>query len=104
MDRIPPFQASSGERKDIRNLFKLISSGGNPYDHLETKDIYKNYKTIFDIFEISVDSRYGNLLHLPYQGGIVDQGSKTMDTLKYIQSLFRQKIIEEEKRKNNINH
>jgi hypothetical protein len=43
-------------------------------------------------------------LHLPFSGGIVDQGAKTMDMIRYLQSLFRQKIMEEEKRKSNLKH
>jgi hypothetical protein len=99
VDAVYPFQGSPEEQKDLRNIFRVVSSGGNPYGYPETENTYKKYKTIFDIFEVCVDSRYGNLIHLPFNGGVVDQGAKTMGLLKYLQSLFRQKIMEEEKKK-----
>jgi hypothetical protein len=52
-----------------------------------------------DVFEVCVDVRYGNFLHLPAAGGVLDQPAKTMDGLKYLQSLLREKIADEEKKK-----
>jgi hypothetical protein len=73
--------------------------GGDPDGYPELKGVYAKYKDIFDIFEICVDARYGNFLHLPFSGGVMDQGAKTMDILKYIRSLFREKIADEQKGK-----
>jgi hypothetical protein len=82
----------------MRNLFKVLSAGGDPGQIPELKDIYPKYKIVFDIFDVCVDARYGNFLHLPFSGGAADQGAKTMDYLKYIRHLFREKIAEEEKK------
>lgn len=68
----------------------------------ELKDIYPKYRNLFDIFDVCVDVRYGNFLHLPFSGGVMDQGAKTMDCLKYIRVLFRKKIAEEEEKRNRI--
>jgi hypothetical protein len=57
------------------------------------------YKTVFDLFDICVDVRHGNFLHLPAGENALDQPAKTMDSLKYLQSLLRQKMIDEEKRR-----
>jgi hypothetical protein len=97
-----PFSISPGEQRDLRNLFKIISTGGNPYSYPELKDVYNQYKTIFDIFDICIDTRYGNIINLPFSGGIVDQGSKTMEMIRYLQSLFRKKIIQDENQRNNL--
>jgi hypothetical protein len=53
------------------------------------------------VFDICVDVRHGNFLHLPAAGGVLDQPAKTMDGLKYLQSLLREKIADEEKNKFN---
>jgi hypothetical protein len=99
LDERSPFIGSPEERTELRNLFKILSSGGNPYHHQEFKDSYVKHKTLFDVFDICVDVRYGNFLHLPVAGGALEQPSKTMDGLKYMQSLLREKIAEEEKKK-----
>jgi hypothetical protein len=36
---------------------------------------------------------------LPVEGGALEQPSKTMDCLKYLQSLLRERIADEEKKK-----
>jgi hypothetical protein len=99
LDAIPPFVGSPAERTELRNLFKVLAAGGNPYHHPELKDLYAKHRTIFDVFDICIDVRYGNFLHLPAAGGVLDQPSKTMDGLKYLQSLLREKIAEDEKKK-----
>jgi hypothetical protein len=63
------------------------------------KDLYHKHKTLFDVFDVCIDVRYGNFLHLPVDGGVLDQPAKTMAGLKYLQSLLREKIADEEKKK-----
>jgi hypothetical protein len=36
----------------------------------------------------------------PLRGGALDQGAKTMSILKYIQFLFRQKLMDDERNRN----
>jgi hypothetical protein len=95
-----PFQLTPKERTEVRNIFHVVSLGGNPYDTPELKSAYPKYKTVFDVFDVCIDVRYGNFIHLPSGNSVLEQPSKTMDCLKYLQSLFRQKIVEEEKKKN----
>jgi hypothetical protein len=45
-----------------------------------------------------VDSRYGNLLHFPFEGGIAEQPSKTMDIFSFLQSLYREKLDDDNKK------
>jgi hypothetical protein len=103
LDRINTFSITPEEKTEIRNLFKVVSLGGNPYGYTELKDIFPKYKTLFSIFEICIDVRYGNFLHFPFSGGALEQPVKTMEMLKYIQVLYRQRIAEEEK-KNKIRY
>jgi hypothetical protein len=56
---------------------------------------------VFDLFDVCMDVRHGNFLHLPCGGGALEQPAKTMDCLRYLQRLFRQKIVDEEKKRFN---
>lgn len=96
-----PFSTTPQERTEIRNLFKVVSSGGDPGGVPELKDAHRKYKILFDVFEVCVDARYGNFLHLPFSGGVMDQGAKTMECLSYIRSLFREKTADDMRRKVN---
>jgi hypothetical protein len=93
-----PFFIAPGERTELRNLCKVIFSGGNPDGYPELRDILKKYKTIFAIFNVIIDVRYGNFIHLPFEGGAADQPSKTMECLGLMQFLFREKKAEEDKK------
>jgi hypothetical protein len=52
----------------------------------------------FDAFLICRDARYGNLLHLPFEGGVFEQPAKTMNVITYIQSLYIEKLEYENKK------
>lgn len=41
------------------------------------------------------DARYGNLLHLPFEGGVLDQPAKTMAVYEVIQSIYCNKLAED---------
>ena len=75
--------------------------GGDPGGTPELKDVYPKYRTVFDLFDVCVDVRYGNFLFLPSAWGALEQPAKTMDCLRYARSLLRQKIAEEEKKRLN---
>jgi hypothetical protein len=60
--------------------------------------MYRKWELWFDLFDVMIDVRYGNFLHLPFSGGVAEQPVKTMAILSYIQSLFRKKIADEQKK------
>lgn len=70
----------------------------NPAEHGETEELYARWKPVFEIFNVMIDVRYGNFLHLPFSGGAAEQPAKTMDALNYIQALFRQKLDDDQKK------
>jgi hypothetical protein len=41
------------------------------------------------------DARYGNLLHLPFDGGVLEQPAKTMAVYGIIQSIYCDKLLED---------
>mgnify|MGYP007112523856 FL=1 len=41
------------------------------------------------------DARYGNLLHLPFEGGVLDQPAKTMAVYGVIQAIYCDKLVED---------
>jgi hypothetical protein len=45
-----------------------------------------------------VDVRYGNFLHLPFEGGAAEQPAKTTAALQFLQALYRQKLDEDQKK------
>ena len=52
---------------------------------------------ILDVFLPSVDSENGNLIHLPSEGGVLDQPAITMNYLKTLQGLYRKHLAEQNK-------
>jgi hypothetical protein len=76
----------------------LLFWGANPLYQEETKDTFLRWKVFFDAFLISRDARYGNLLHLPFGGGVFEQPSKTMNVITFIQSLYIEKLEYENKK------
>ena len=41
------------------------------------------------------DARYGNLLHLPFVGGVLEQPAKTMAVYGVIQAIYCDKLMED---------
>jgi hypothetical protein len=77
----------------------LILAGNNPVLIPETKDCFiKKWKIFFDIFLICRDARYNNLIHLPFDGSVIEQPCKTMEVIQYIQNLYRKDDMEKQKR------
>ena len=61
----------------------------------ETAEYWNKWKKFFEVFIICRDARYGNLLHLPFEGGVYEQPCKTMDVMEQIQSCFIEKLNDE---------
>ncbi|MCQ2052955.1 MAG: hypothetical protein MJZ03_03370 [archaeon] len=57
------------------------------------------WNPFFQMFLQSVDRRTGSLLHLPFDGGIMNQPSKTMTILMIMQEVFIQTLADSIKRK-----
>jgi len=50
------------------------------------------------VFIVCRDARYGNLLHLPFAGGVYDQPCKTMDVLEQIRANFLEKLTDDQEK------
>jgi hypothetical protein len=87
-----PFRITSQERKEIRDCARIYFYGGNPAAQEETEEAWLKWKKVFEVFLICRDARYGNLLHLPFSGGVYEQPAKTMDAIEQIQACYYEKL------------
>lgn len=94
MDEQYTFCRSSTEEREIRQVCKLLFSGSDPLSMPETRELYWKYKTIIDMFLISVDRRTGNIIHLPFNTDLYNQPAKTMSFFRLLQDLFIETIKE----------
>ena len=95
MDSINPFSITPCESNEIRQVGKLLFWGSDPTTQPETSSLYYKWKGFFDAFLVSVDRRTGSMLHLPFEGGLFEQPSKTMSVFTAIQSVFFEKLQED---------
>ena len=72
--------------------------GGNPSAFPETEKLVLKWNPFFNIFLQSVDKRTGSFLHLPFEGGLFNQPSKTMTILMIMQGLYCEKLSDEMKK------
>ena len=91
MDARHPF--SEADRWEVRQVALILFNGGMPDREIE--GYLKKWSLIFKLFYTAVDRKTGSLLHLPFSGGIMDQPAKTMEILRYLQSLWIEKIADE---------
>lgn len=94
MDKVYPFSPTPAEYKEIKQPFKLLLDGIDPSQQEETAEAFYKYANLFDLFFLMVDRRTGSFLNLPFSGGVLNQPSKTMKFLIYLQSLFLSKLNE----------
>ena len=94
-----PFSASPDERREIKQVAKIIFSGGDALAFPETKEWMLKWNLYFNLFLQSVDRRTGSLLHLPSDGGLINQPSKTMTILMIMQEVYMQNLADSIKRK-----
>lgn len=92
MDDFCPFQVSSIEEREIKQVGKLLFWNADPTSQPETEGLYYKWKWFFTLFLVSVDRRTGSMLHLPFEGGLFEQPSKTLSVLTAIQSVFFEKL------------
>jgi hypothetical protein len=98
MVQVNPFSVAPEEAGEIRQCARLLFKGANPAHQNETREAYQKWKYFFDVFVMSRDARYGNLLHLPFEGGVFEQPSKTMDAIMLIQSVYIEHLKEEQEK------
>ena len=93
-----PFFLTEEERRELREVARLFFIGGHPESDPEIKHFWFKWRVYFEVFSICVDSRYGNILHLPYSGGVMEQPHRELQILQYLQSLYREYLNEETKK------
>lgn len=97
MAKSTPF--AEGERQKIRQVARIIFSGGDPKSTPETAELFTHeLQLLFTIFTRIIDARYGNYLHFPFEGSLMDQPNKTMIVLDVLREEFRKKIDAEQRR------
>jgi hypothetical protein len=97
LGRLNPFRIKAEERKEIRQVALIYFDGGNPAAMEETAERWQKSKKFFEIFAVCKDARYGNLLHLPFSGGVYEQPAKTMNVIEEIQNAYIEKLAEKMK-------
>ena len=95
MDRKLTFQVTPSEEREIKECGRLFFKGGNPAALEETKEAWEKWNYFFTSFLFMRDARYGNILHLPFEGGVLNQPAKTMAVYGIIQTLFCEKLMED---------
>lgn len=73
----------------------IYFKGGNCYADPEIKESFLKWQNFFELFIQSVDARYGNLLHLPFSGGVFEQPCKTMKVFEELRHLYQEHLKEE---------
>lgn len=97
MDEPHPFIEE--ERREIRNIARVVFWGGDPDCDTELAPLNKKWGPVFKLFLHCVDRRYGNYLHFPAAGGALDQPHRLMQVFDVMRDIFTEKIREDEKRK-----
>lgn len=91
MDARHPF--SSPDRWEVRQVALIIFNGGM-LDR-EVEGYAKKWAVFFKLFYTAIERKTGSFLHLPFEGGVMEQPAKTMEILRYLQSLWIEKIASE---------
>jgi len=91
VDARHPF--SESDRWEVRQVALILFNGGMLDTEIEA--YAKKWALFFKLFYTAIDRKSGSILHLPFAGGIMEQPAKTMEILRYLQSLWIEKIAEE---------
>lgn len=97
MDAITPF--SEQERREIRELSRVIFYGGNPDNDASLSPLSKKWKWCFKIFLVCIDRRYGNYVQLPESGGVLEQPQKMMAVFSVMRDVYTDKLREDERKR-----
>lgn len=91
MDASNPF--SESDRWEVRQVALTLFNGGMPDREIE--GYTKKWALIFKLFYTAIERKTGSFLHLPFDGGVMEQPAKTMEILRFLQSLWIEKIADE---------
>lgn len=90
-----PFELGKRERQAIRDIAKVLFSGGNLELDEELKEDWHKFSFFFDTAFFCLDARYGNWLFSPMDCAPSEIGTKTFEVYETIRGLFREKIDRE---------
>ncbi|RKZ08508.1 hypothetical protein DRQ25_08925 [Candidatus Fermentibacteria bacterium] len=71
--------------------------GSVPKRYLETEIGVKIF-SIIKLFELALGFEYGDVLHLPYSGGVMEQPAKTLEVWKIARSVYIKKLSADNKK------
>lgn len=83
------------ERQSIRDIAKVLFSGGNPELDEELKEDWHKFSFFFDTAFFCLDARYGNWNFSPMGCSPSEMGMKSFEVYETIRGLFRDKIDKE---------
>lgn len=90
-----PFYLTESDKRELRDISQVFFEGGHPDRDPEIKTIWSKWKIYFESFMLIIDARYGNLLHLPYSGGILEQPYREAYIYLELQGNFREHLQKE---------
>lgn len=93
-----PFFLSKREERELKDCAQIFFKGGNPAQDSELKEVWNKWWVVFSHFMLCIDARYGNFLHLPFSGGVMEQPMKTTACFQILQNEFRKKLDSEQKK------
>lgn len=90
-----PFRITPEEQREIKEIARVFFRNGHPEADPEIKNNWLKYQIFFEAFIYLASAKDGDMLGMPFEGGIFDQPYKTMCILLEIQGAYRQYICEE---------
>jgi len=94
MESEHPF--SKQEVGEIKNIARYSLNG---YKMSNLSDSEIAYRTAFDSFQLCVGYENGDVFHLPYSGGVLEQPHKTIKMWQIFRSELTDHIAKENKKK-----
>lgn len=91
MDARHPF--SETDKWEVRQVALVLFNGGMLDTEIEA--YAKKWALFFKLFYTAIERKNGSILHLPFSGGIMEQPAKTMEVIRFLQSLWIEKIADE---------
>lgn len=93
----PPF--SEAERRQLREIAKDVINGGRVSSW--NKESCGRWLPLINMAVLSLGRESAELLHLPYDGGFLEQPVRTMQAVGIVQEVFSERLRDEYKKKVN---